>query len=112
MSWNRIENGASIGERGSEDGIVVRDEEHPDGARITLERDSETAPFTITCGIYGWMMHTRFFRDESEAQNEFEKMKVELARILTTMPLNSDPEADSKSEIVGESIVDFVIKFP
>jgi hypothetical protein len=31
----------------------MRHEEHPAGARISLERDGQDAPFTTTCGIYG-----------------------------------------------------------
>jgi hypothetical protein len=35
-------------------------------ARITLERDGHQ-PFAITCGSYGWMVHTSFFSGEEEA---------------------------------------------
>jgi len=106
MSWNAFDNGKTIGQRGSESGRIIRDEEHTDGARITLERDGQTAPFAITCGIYGWMVHTRFFGAESEAQSAFESMRPELTRILSTIPLTADPE------VVSKSISDFVERFP
>jgi len=106
MSWNAFDNGKTIGQRGSESGRIIRDEEHTDGARITLERDGQTAPFAITCGIYGWMVHTRFFGAESEAQSAFESMRSELTRILSTIPLTADPE------VVSKSISDFVERFP
>jgi hypothetical protein len=112
MSWYAFDNGQSIGQRGSENGIIVRDEEHGDGARITLERDGHTAPLAITCGIYGWMVHTRFFDTESEAQSEFESMRAELSRIISTIPLAADPKADFKSRAVSESLSDFVRRFP
>jgi hypothetical protein len=54
--WYPLHN---IGQKGSEEGIIPRDEEHPQEARIHLERDTRNAPFAITCGIYGCMMHTR-----------------------------------------------------
>ncbi len=112
MSWYPFDNGKSIGQRGSESGSITRDEEHSDGARITLESDGQTAPFSITCGIYGWMVHTRFFGTESEAQTEFESMKSDLSRIISTIPLAADPEVDSKSRTVTESISEFVRRFP
>ena len=90
----------------------MRDDEHSAGARITLERDGETAPFAITCGIYGWMLHTRFFGAESDAQSAFEGMRSELAQIISTIPLASDPEADAKAQDVCESISEFVMRFP
>jgi hypothetical protein len=112
MTWYPFDNGKSIGQRGSESGNIVRDEEHGDGARITLERDALTAPFAITCGIYGWMVHTRFFGAESEAQSEFENMRSALSRIISTIPLTTDPELGSKSRGVSEAISEFVGRFP
>jgi hypothetical protein len=67
-SWHQFEDGATLGQKGSESGVILRDEEHPQEARITLERDTRTAPFAITCGIYGCMLHTRFFSQESEEE--------------------------------------------
>jgi hypothetical protein len=64
--------------------VILRDEEHPQEARITLERDTKTAPFAITCGIYGCMMHTRFFSLESEACAQYDIMKDALSALLAT----------------------------
>jgi hypothetical protein len=83
-TWYPFENGATLGQKGSEEGIILRDEEHPQEARITLERNTRTAPFAITCGIYGCMMHTRFFSLESEATLQYEDMKIALAILLLT----------------------------
>ena len=82
--WYPFENGATLGQKGSEEGTILRDEEHPLEARITLERDTRTAPFAITCGIYGCMMHTRFFSLESEATSQYDSMKIALAVLLLT----------------------------
>jgi hypothetical protein len=112
MSWYAFDNGKSVGQRGSESGIIIRDDEHGEGARITLEREGATAPFAITCGIYGWMVHTRFFGTESQAQSEFDIMKEELSRIASTIPLVSDPELDSKSDVLAQAISQFVKRFP
>jgi hypothetical protein len=81
-SWYPFENGGTIGQKGSEEGTILRDEEHPLGSRITLERDGSIAPFAITCGIYGCMMHTRFFSRESEANEQYDQMTVALDELL------------------------------
>jgi hypothetical protein len=112
MSWYAFDSGKSIGQRGSESGVIIRDEEHGSGARITLERECQTAPFTITCGIYGWFFHTRFFGAESEAQSEFESMRAVLSNIISTIPLASDPDGDSKMPAVSDSLSEFVRWFP
>ena len=73
--WYAFDEGRSVGLKGSEGGTILRDEEHPDGSRITLER-CKRPPFSITCGVYGWMVHTRYtLRHEVEAQTAFEEMK-------------------------------------
>jgi hypothetical protein len=112
MGWAAIENGASIGTEGSEGGVIERDEEHPDGARITVERGGSIAPYSITCGVYGWMLHTRFFGTAQEASQAFEEMKVGLADILSLIPLVSDPQADTRCARVVDAIQDFVARFP
>ncbi|RYX83707.1 hypothetical protein EON83_13090 [bacterium] len=89
MEWNEFDNGASIGQRGSEGGIIVHDVEHSLGARSTLEQGGGIAPFSITCGIYGWMFHTRFFSSQQEAEAEYEHMKDGLADILNIIPLET-----------------------
>src|SRR5262245_2840623 len=104
MNWHPFNDGKSIGEQGSERGIIVRDDDDSQGARITLERGGTTAPFAITCGIYGWMVHTRFFGTELKAESEFETMQAELSRIISIIPLAADPEADSKLRPVFEAL--------
>lgn len=112
LPWHPFEGGSSLGKRGSEEGVIVRDEEHEEGARITLERGGPTAPFAITCGIYGWMVHTRFFGTEAEAGIEYERMKPDLAEILNAIPYKDDPEMEAKSAGVTGLISDFVERYP
>lgn len=110
--WNPFDEGKSIGRRGSEEGIIIRDEEQGDGSRITIERDGNIAPLAITCGIYGWMAHTRFFSSEEEATKEFEKMKVSLDEILQLIPLEGESEVEEKMDAVGKAISNFVEQYP
>ncbi len=73
--WYPYSQKRTLGQRGSEYGIIVQEEQHVEGARITLERDCPTAPLAITCGIGGWLVHTRYFSTEAEAQQAYEEMK-------------------------------------
>lgn len=105
MTWRSFEDGASLSQIGSEEGVILADEEHEAGARITLERDCTTSPVAITMGVYGWMMHTMFFRDEATGRREYDAMKPGLAAIA------SECETRSQSETI-KAIGSFVDRFP
>src|SRR5438046_593356 len=91
--WKPLRAGSTLGESGSEAGSMLRDEEYAESARITLEQPEPRKPFrqpviryAITCGLYGWMVHTRFFGTEEDATRAYEAMKLELARISEALP--------------------------
>jgi hypothetical protein len=75
--WQPFGNGETLGHDGSECGTVIVDEEHPSGARVCLERGGR-APFAITCGVCGWMVHTRFFSEDDAATDALRAMKKDL----------------------------------
>ena len=110
--WHSYDGGRTFGEIGSENGIIVEDEAYGDGVRITLERESPTAPFAITCGIGGWMVHTRYFSTEGEARNAYNDMKYGLVRTYDVIPGADDPESEAKIGAVIESIHAFIRQFP
>jgi hypothetical protein len=78
--WHPFDRGATVGTTGSEGGRIVCDEEHPAGVRVTLEEGGHT-PWSITCGVYGLMVHTIFFSEANEAQPAWERIKGELLRV-------------------------------
>jgi hypothetical protein len=98
-----------VGAIGSEGGIILRDELNTDGARITLERTA--ARFAITCGVYGWMVHTRFFAHEADAVSAYEEMKPSLAEILARLPAD-DADMESSVGAVAIMLRDFIERFP
>ena len=110
-SWAPFDDGASLGEDGSEGGVIVRDDEYRGDARITLERTGQAA-FAITCGVYGWMVHTRFFSTLPEAEREYAAMQPELAAIADSLPFTTDPDLDAKMDAVSAAIGRFVDEFP
>jgi hypothetical protein len=92
--WTPADEGATPGHTGSEGGLIWKDEQHADGARITLERDALLgAPFAITCAVYGWMVHTRFFADEPTALAQYEALKPALAHIAQLVISERSAEA-------------------
>lgn len=117
--WCPFQDGSTIGSEGSEGGLTIRDEEHPDGARITLERTekrrlfrSPIAGYAITCGLYGWMVHTRFFDSENSARAAYDDMKDSLERLIDMLPLESDAEVEQKLSDVVDAISAFIKEFP
>ncbi len=111
-NWYDYDEGYSIGTSGSDGGLIARDEEHDFGARITLEEDGSSAPFTVTCTIYGWMSHARFFPDESEANREFDEMKTDLERILIIVPADETDADEETLDEISDEISEFVERFP
>jgi hypothetical protein len=111
VGWSPFAAGNTIGEIGSENGVIMADEEYRVAARIMLERDGFT-PFSITCGIYGWMAHTRFFATEQEASEAFAAMKGELAGIVDFIPMRDVPQASERAHEAEEQIHAFVEHFP
>ena len=110
--WSRFDRGVTIGAGGSETGTILVDEEHHLGGRITIERCGRGAPFAITCGLYGWMVHTRYFGSEDEARNACAAMKRALGDILETVPRDDDPGRDERAAEVVRAIERFVADFP
>lgn len=111
--WIEFEGGSTVGHQGSEKGITIRDEEHSRGARITLERDAGDVPFAITCGIYGWMVHTRFLGNQVDAVQEYEQMKIAMAGLMSKIPdAARNNEDDQQLSQVSSAIEDFVKMYP
>ena len=113
MTWTQYVDQTGAPETiGPDGGDVVIDEEHGYGARITLEQNTPFAPFAITCGIYEWMVHTRFCKSLDAARRDFAAMKVELSTILEAIPMRDDPERERKMAVVADAMSSFVDRYP
>jgi hypothetical protein len=104
-NWFEYNGGQSIGSISSEGGEILRDEEHVFGARVTLKRGSKY--IFISCNVYGWMDHTRFFGSITEAQREYTLMKSSAGNIVEN--ILSAGKGDLK---MWEAIAEFVRRFP
>lgn len=109
--WYPFENGRTIGMRGTEGGTILADEQHDDGARITLERDCLRAPVAITVTVYGWGFHTRFLADEATGKQAYDAMKADLVDVLELLPKEED-EAPADVEAVDNALAAYMAKFP
>jgi hypothetical protein len=91
-NWTDIEE--TIGERGSESGKIIYDVENVNGARITIEKETEIAPFAVTLGVYGVMFHTHYVSSESESKDYvMESMKrIEMLFRHLEVPENQQNE--------------------
>ena len=111
INWREYDEGYTIGTSGSDGGVILRDEEHNFGARMTLEEEGSSAPYSVTCTIYGWMAHTRFFPTEADAEEAFERMQSDLESILSLVP--EDGEADEETmDAISDEIAEFVEIYP
>jgi hypothetical protein len=108
MTWSNF---AGDGRRGTEGGEIIADHEHNLGVRITLERGGK-ARFAITCGIYGWMVHTRFFDTEAEARQQYAAMQGALDEILALVSAYDDPPDDAQIDEAARELAAFVDRFP
>lgn len=108
--WTQLEGAPDA--IGSEGGRIRVDEEHPLGARITLEEGGTIAPWSITCGVYGWMMHTVFCSSEIECRETYQGMKAGLDAIMDMIPRNDDLDAEAQTEAVADAIQVFIARFP
>ena len=104
-NWVEYDNGKSIGKIGAEGGVILRDEEHARGGRVTLKQGK--AFVSVSCHVYGWIDHTRFFNTLGEAQREFIIMRTTLGSMM------DDILAVGADDIkMWEAIANFVRKYP
>ena len=93
--WNDFDLGKSLGSIGSEQGIIIFDLESNNGARVTVEKDSQIAPFSITFGIYGLMFHTHFCSNKEDAVSY---LKRTVSLIDKVFMLYDIPEIQRKTD--------------
>ena len=86
--WETINNGLTVGECGSENGTILRDETYRDSCRITLEKCRSYC--AITCGC-SFLVHTAFF-DYETAEHRYEEMKQDLKGFMDVENPDKDVE--------------------
>ena len=70
-------------------------------------------PYAITCGVYGYLVHTRFLADDETALYALDAMKSALAAIVDQIPLDDDdPQWAQHIAAVETAAAQFVRDFP
>jgi len=108
--WISYDEGKHLGETGTENGVITRDEAFSQSARITLESIDTNDHYAITFGIYGYMVHTSWYAALLEAELAYFEAQKDLAKIVGMIPYNNDPDVDRKIDIVLDLISDFTKK--
>ena len=87
----------NLGKAGSEEGIILLDDELPGVARVSIEKKfSEHLGkdiYPITMGVYGWLVHTAFFSAWEDALECADSMKL----IIQVMENRDSWQADTKT---------------
>lgn len=90
-TWSPYNSSLTINTSGSEGGIILNDEELDSSARITMEKDTDIAPFAITMGIYGLAFHTNYYSSMEDAEEGYDWYKGKVEEIVS---LYSVPESE------------------
>ena len=112
QSWRLVEEGRTLGLGGTEGGIVVRDEEHPAGLRLTLEEDPARSFYSVTCGVVGWLVHSRFFDNEAAAHAAWDEMKPALLELVVQLPAGGAKPLEPATRAAGAKLGAFMARFP
>ena len=104
-SWFPYNDGITIGAKGPEGDVILMDEAHPIGARLTIKEGVQYV--SVSCNIYNWMNQTRFFGTVGEAKREFPIMEDALLEIIDLLAAREINKIK-----VWEAISNFVRRFP
>jgi hypothetical protein len=118
--WYAYDGGATVGGRGPEGGVVLRDEElgDPDDpeyadARLTLERMTAEDRFAVTAVLYGgWLGHTARFANEAAADSAYDAMSEELENLADLIPDETDKNVEAGVRALNEAAAAFVARYP
>lgn len=112
QSWRLVEEGRTRGLDGTEGGTIVRDEEHPAGLRLTLEEDPARSFYALTCGVAGWLVHSRFFGSEAEVLAAWDEMKPALLELVRQLPAAGAKALDPATREAGAKLGAFIARYP
>ena len=94
-TWELFEGGQHIGSMTEEGRVVVYDEEHADGARITIERCKDET-FCITCSIYRALFFVTIpYATAEEARASYAIMREEIGQAVEMLEKKGLPEDES-----------------
>ncbi|WP_224363025.1 hypothetical protein [Hyalangium versicolor] len=110
-SWKPYEAGSTLGLSGSQGGTITWDEQYAGQVRLTLEQDESRSFHAITCGVSGWLLHSRFFGSAPEAFAAFEELRPALVELWAQLP-KGGPGSPTEARAGGPLLAAFLARFP
>jgi hypothetical protein len=111
-SWQPFEGGSTLGLSGAQGGTISWDEEYGPEVRLTLEQDESRSFYALTCGVAGWLVHTRFFDSRDQAIAAFEQMRPALEELWSQLPREDPRRSREAARVGGERLSAFIVRFP
>ncbi len=111
-AWQPYEGGSTLGLSGSEGGTISWDEQYAGTARLTLEEDESRSFYALTCGVAGWLVHTRFFGSRDEAVAAFQEMRPALEELQARLPKEDPRKQRDAARAGGALLAAFIGRFP
>ncbi|MDG4714556.1 hypothetical protein [Winogradskyella marincola] len=108
MSWFPFDNGKTIDSKGSEGGTILFDEEHLNGARVSLEENCYNAPYAITIGIYGVMFHTDFQDNLKASKLKYELLKHKIELVLNHLAIDEEKRKEDWNILFNNMLDDLL----
>ena len=102
LNWTNIE--GTIGQTGSESGKIIYDVEIVDGARITIEMETEIAPFAVTLGVYGIMLHTHFASTESESRDFVSESMKKIENLFRHLEVQENQQGEDWRKVYNDLV--------
>lgn len=110
--WQNFDSGKTMGSVNSDGSIIIYDEEHTNGARLTIEKGGTTAPFEIVFGIYDVMFHTHFEPSEEDAMRYVAHIKTIIERALAHVHMPEDYQDNAWNETFNNLMDELIDDYP
>ena len=102
ITWAIIEE--TVGETGSENVKIIYDVENVNGARITIEKETDIAPFAVSLGVYEIMFHTDFFSTETDAKDFVFKSKKKIENFFRHLEVSENQQDEDWRKVYNELV--------
>lgn len=102
INWAIIEE--TVGETGSENGKIIYDVENVNGARITIEKETDNAAFAVSLGVYGIMFHTDFFSTETDAKDFVFESKKKIENLFRHLEVSENQQDEDWRKVYNELV--------
>lgn len=102
--WYLFSNGETFDQIGSEAGKIIEDIENLNGARITIEKETDIAPYAVTIGVYGLLFHTHYTGTEELAKQFAAETKNRIDKLFEHLSISKENQNDIWEKVYNKLI--------